>query len=175
MSKIRTVPSDALTTIRLPSGLKATEFARTCSGAPTCLPAATSQIRTALRPATASRVPPGPNATWVTASVGPMSGKRSRPAAAASQIRTVPSAPPDARRLPSGLNATAYTSPVWPVSGVPILLPVATSQIRTAVPSPAVTRRLPSGLNASRITGSAKPVSGLPTRLPEATSQIRTA
>ena len=39
---------------------------------------------------------------------------RSRPVAA-SQIRTVPSRPPEASQLPSGATATAATVPVWPV------------------------------------------------------------
>ena len=77
----------------------------------------------------------------------PFRTARSRPAAT-SQIRTVPSAPPEASQLPSGATATAHTGPVWPVRAARSR-PVATSQIRTVVVPLPEASQLPSGATAT--------------------------
>ena len=75
---------------------------------------------------------------------------RARPLAA-SQIRTVPSQPPEASQLLSGATATADTTRVWPVR-VARCCPLATSQIRTRPSWLPAASQLPSGATATAYT-----------------------
>lgn len=95
----------------------------------------------------ARRLPSGESSSEFSAAVCPRRTRSGAPAAA-SQIRTAPSASPDATIFRSGESTIRVVISVMGVSRSTTGAPVAASQIRTVPSPPAVARRLPSGENA---------------------------
>ncbi len=115
------------------------------------------------RPASCHPAPPPPP---LTRPVWPVRTARSRPVAA-SQIRTVPSSPPEASQLPSGATATAVTAPVWPVQDGPLLpggrIPDPHRPVLAAGGQPAAIRRHRHRRHPAGVAGQGGP---LPARWP---------